>query len=140
MPNNVEERVVEMRFDNAQFEKNAKESISTLQRLKQALNFKGVKSGLDDVSKAVKNFSIGSIVSDISSGIDQINARYGVLGRVVSNVKQEVADALTGVATQTVKTVSSLSGMSQWAQEVSSATSLVSRSIQEMSQYERRLG
>ena len=40
MSKQVDERVVSMQFDNRQFESNVKTSMSTLEKLKQSLNFK----------------------------------------------------------------------------------------------------
>lgn len=42
----VDSRVVEMRFDNAQFERNVKTTMSTLDKLKEKLKFSGVQKVL----------------------------------------------------------------------------------------------
>mgnify|MGYP000357651758 CR=1 FL=1 len=47
----VDSRVVEMRFDNAQFERNVKTTMSTLDKLKEKLKFSGASKGLDDIEK-----------------------------------------------------------------------------------------
>lgn len=57
----IDERVVEMRFDNKQFEANAKQSIGTLTKLKEALNLSTKESatkGLSALSKATQNISL----------------------------------------------------------------------------------
>ena len=41
MSNVVDQRVVEMRFDNKQFEANVAQSLTTLDKLKKSLNFNG---------------------------------------------------------------------------------------------------
>ena len=46
MSTTVDERVVEMRFDNKQFEANVQTSLSTLEKLKQSLNLEGATKGL----------------------------------------------------------------------------------------------
>ena len=47
MPNNVDQRIVEMRFDNAQFENGVKQSTESLDKLKSSLDFSKVdKKGL----------------------------------------------------------------------------------------------
>ena len=43
MSTTVDERVVSMQFDNGQFERNASQSMSTLDKLKKALSTKGYK-------------------------------------------------------------------------------------------------
>lgn len=37
----IDKKVVEMRFDNKQFEQNVQTSLSTIDKLKQSLNLKG---------------------------------------------------------------------------------------------------
>ena len=41
----IDERVVSMQFDNKQFESNVKTSMSTIEKLKQSLNFNGAAKG-----------------------------------------------------------------------------------------------
>lgn len=132
MPNNIEERVVEMRFENDKFEQNAKESISTLGKLKQALNLDGAQKSLDGLSKASKSFSIDTMVGNIASGIDKINDRYNVLGMVIQNVKNDVADALTGIVRQAGNTVSALSPITQTIQEINGVASTISKTLTEI--------
>ena len=54
MSKTVDEKVVEMRFDNAQFERNVTTSMGTLDKLKRALNFKDSSKSLETVSAAAK--------------------------------------------------------------------------------------
>ena len=43
----VDKRVVEMQFDNKQFESGVQTSINTLDKLKESLNLDGVGKGLE---------------------------------------------------------------------------------------------
>lgn len=58
MSKSVEKRIVEMRFDNQQFEKGVQTTMGTLDKLKHSLKLDGATKGLEDVDKAVKNFSV----------------------------------------------------------------------------------
>ena len=71
----VDERVVEMRFDNAQFEKNVQTSMSTLDKLKAKLNFNGVSKGLEDVGNATKKLEF----SGVTSGIETVQAKLSAM-------------------------------------------------------------
>ena len=51
--NVVDSKIVELEFQNQQFEANAKTSLNTIERLKQALNFKTDVKGLDAINSAV---------------------------------------------------------------------------------------
>ena len=71
----IDERVVEMRFDNKQFESGAKESISTLEKLKRSLNLTGASKGLEDVGAAAKNVNL----SGLGNSIDAIQAKFSAM-------------------------------------------------------------
>ena len=71
----VDERVVEMRFDNAQFEKNVQTSMSTLDKLKAKLNFNGVSKGLEDIGNATKKLEF----SGVASGIEAVQAKLSAM-------------------------------------------------------------
>ena len=86
----IDERVVQMEFENAQFEKNAKKSIKTLDELKKNLDLsKAVKSfnELDKASRAVSLDSIGNSLSNIESKFSAL----GIMGvTTLRNISQEV--------------------------------------------------
>ncbi len=75
MSKSVDERVVSMKFDNKQFEQNVKTSMSTLEKLKQSLNFKDSAKGLENVSNAAKKFDI----SPMSNGVETVKAKFSAL-------------------------------------------------------------
>lgn len=62
----IDNRVVEMHFDNKDFEKNVKESMSTLDKLKNALNMDSAKA-LNDLGKATSGFTMNGINSAIET-------------------------------------------------------------------------
>ena len=72
---NVDNRVVSMKFDNKDFEKNVSGTRRTLDKLKEALLFKGGKKGLEDVSKAAGNVKFDGM----ASGIETVKAKFGAL-------------------------------------------------------------
>ena len=47
MSKKVDERVVEMRFENGQFEKGVAQSTESLNKLKKSLNLEGAAKGLE---------------------------------------------------------------------------------------------
>ena len=50
MSTTIDQRVVEMRFDNKHFESNVQTTMSTLDKLKQKLNLSGSAKGLEGKS------------------------------------------------------------------------------------------
>ena len=75
MSKTVDERVVEMRFDNAQFEKNVQTSMSTLDKLKQKLNLSGAAKGLNDIDASAKKVDM----SGLGSGVEAVSAKFSAL-------------------------------------------------------------
>ena len=71
----VDERVVEMQFDNRQFERNVSTSVSTLDKLKRSLNLSGAAKGLSDVGAAAKSVDMNGL----GSSIDTVRARFSAL-------------------------------------------------------------
>jgi tape measure domain-containing protein len=58
MSRTIDSRVVEMQFDNKQFESNVKTTMSTLDRLKQSLNMTGSYDSMSGLSGAVESVRI----------------------------------------------------------------------------------
>ena len=75
MSKTIDERVVEMRFDNQQFEKNVQTSMSTLEKLKQKLNLTGASKSLEDVNKAAKNVTL----TGLSNAVETVHAKFSAL-------------------------------------------------------------
>ena len=75
MSKTVDERVVSMQFDNSQFEKNVKTSMSTLDKLKQSLNFKDSAKGLESINAAAKNTNL----SGLSAGIETVKTKFSAM-------------------------------------------------------------
>lgn len=75
MSKQIDERVVEMTFDNSDFERNVKQSMSTIDRLKSALNFKGTAKGLEEVNRQAKAVDF----RQMGSAIDQVRVKFNAL-------------------------------------------------------------
>lgn len=102
MSKTIDQKVVEMRFDNARFEKNVSTSMSTLDKLKRSLKLDGAAKGLESVNAAAKNFD----VSNINNGVETIKAKFSALQVVAAtalgnitnsavNAGKRIASALT---------------------------------------------
>ena len=89
MSRTIDQKVVEMRFDNAQFEQNVKTSMGTLDDLKKSLNFDGATRGLENVNQAVNNMSFDKM----ASGIEALQDRFSTLGIIGMRVIQNLTDA-----------------------------------------------
>lgn len=88
MSQTIDSRVVEMRFDNKQFEQGAKTTMNTLQRLKEALKLPDAKKSLEGLDNAVQKVSL----EGIAAAVDQLNQRFSTLGIVGMRVIQNLTD------------------------------------------------
>lgn len=84
----IENRVVEMEFDNKDFEKNAATSLSTLDKLKEALQFKNSSKGFTEIQNGLKNINFAPIQNSIS---DIDNAFMNLAGSIKRNFFDEIA-------------------------------------------------
>lgn len=63
----IENRVVELGFDNRNFEQNARTSIQTLGKLDEALQFKGVASGFRSIQNGLRYLDFSPITNGLTS-------------------------------------------------------------------------
>ncbi len=103
MSQSVDERVVEMRFNNKRFEEGVRTTMGTIARLKQALKFDGACKGFDDINKTAKK---GVSLEAIASGVDSLQKRFSTFGIVGMRVIQNLTDASMKFAKSTVGFVS----------------------------------
>lgn len=74
----VDQRVVDMQFNNRQFESGVQTSIKSLNDLKKGLDLEGSAKGLSALDKAGKSFSLAGI----AEGVETIASRFTTLGIV----------------------------------------------------------
>ena len=97
MSRTIDEKVVEMRFDNRQFESNVKTTLSTLDKLKTSLNMDGATKGFENIEKAAKNISLDGIVS----GVEMLQKRFSTLGIIGMRTLENLTDSALGLAKKT---------------------------------------
>ena len=126
MSQTIDSKVLEMQFDNSQFEKNVQTSLSTLDRLKQALNLEGATKGLSGIGDKIKNIN----TSGLSSAVDTVSNKFSALEVIgitaLANITNEALNAGK-------KLISSLSvdnivaGWSKFGEKTNSVATLVSQ-------------
>ena len=94
MSTTIDNRVVQMEFDNKQFENNAKTTMSTLDKLKQSLNFDSSANSLSKLQDAGRSFSL-RIVTD---SIDSVCDRFSTMGIVGATVIQNLTNSAIDMA------------------------------------------
>lgn len=75
MSTTVDERVVEMRFDNKNFEQNIQTSMSTLDKLKKSLHLDGAAKGLESVNNAAQKCNM----SPLTNAVETVRVKFSAL-------------------------------------------------------------
>lgn len=97
----AESRVVQISFDNEDFEKNVKQSLDTLTKLNSALEFKDGSKGLDNISKASKNLDM----SGISDSVSNASRHFSTLEIVGVTALANLANSAVNVGKKIVSSV-----------------------------------
>ena len=129
----IDERVVQMQFENSQFEKGIKETIKSLGLLKQNLNVDKATESIEHLQNVGNSFSL----SNISRSLDKIVERTSWAGRTI---RREI-DLLTSKAVNLGKslTVGQINaGWSKYEQKTASVQTIMNatgKSIDEVNGY-----
>ena len=75
MSTTVDNRVVEMRFDNQHFEKNVQTTMSTLDKLKQSLNLTGASKGLENINASANKVNLSSL----GNAVETVRLKFSAL-------------------------------------------------------------
>lgn len=92
-------RVVSLVFDNSGFESNAKQSLSTLSKLKNALNESTKVKIFDDINEGVRSVTIQPIVD----GVNEVTAKFSTLTSMTDQWKRRMADTVYDAVTGVIK-------------------------------------
>jgi hypothetical protein len=110
MSQEVDSRVVEMRFDNANFEKNTKQTISTIDRLMEKLQFKGAEKGFEKLDAAAKNVDFATM----QTSLDRLESKFSSLNIVATTALVNITNKFVDAGEKLVKSLSVDQVMSGW--------------------------
>lgn len=93
MSSTIDNRIVSMAFDNKQFESDASQTMGTLAKLKESLNFSGAGKGLEDLQNAGNRANF----NPMAAAIDGLSAKFVLMSTIaitaISNVVSRAVDA-----------------------------------------------
>lgn len=75
MSKEIDEKIVQMRFDNSNFESNVQTSLGTIGRLKQSLNFSNSSKSLENIGVAAKSVNM----SPLSNAVETVQNKFSGL-------------------------------------------------------------
>ena len=93
MSKTIDSRVVELEFDNKRFEQNVATSMSTLDKLKEKLHFKGATKGLEELDGAVENVNMGGLGSAVESVTEKFSALKVMAVGALLDIGKKAEDA-----------------------------------------------
>ena len=89
MSREIDERIVEMSFDNKEFEENARTSMETLKKLDDSLKMSEGIEGLKNVASAAGNISFAVL----ESGIDSVSEKFSSMEVVAITIISRLTNA-----------------------------------------------
>ena len=91
MSRTIDERIVEMRFDNRQFEQNVQTSLSTLDKLKRGLDLDNAAKSLDGLGDAAKRCDMSVLGKSVETVQAKFSAFQVVAMTTLSNITNSAA-------------------------------------------------
>lgn len=144
MSRTIDERVVEMRFDNQKFEDNVQTSLGTLEKLKKALKLDDAAKGLEEVEQASRKVKLNGL----SSAIETVSLKFSALDVAAARVFQRLTDAAIDTGRKIVNALafqSSKDGFSEYELKMGSVQTImagtgesletVNRYLEELNKY-----
>lgn len=100
----VDNRIVNMQFNNSGFESGIKTSLNSLKTLNESLKMKNATNGLSEVDKSLKSLG-GNSLSGLSSGVDTITAKFSALGVVGVTALANITNSAVNAGKNLVKSL-----------------------------------
>ena len=120
----IDNRVVRMEFENANFERNAKESMKTLEKLDKSLEFKNGKKSFKDVEEAAAACNFKPLME----AVDTVKVQFTALGSVANRVMQRITDSVLDTGKKMLKSLTIdpiMSGYSKYEEKTASVQTLL---------------
>lgn len=126
MSSTIDQRVVEMKFDNSDFEKNVKTSMTTLESLKNSLNFDSATKSFDSITAAASNVDM----SGIQSGVEAVKEKFSAFEVIAVTALVNITNSAIEAGKQLISSLSidNISdGWEKFAEKTQSVGTLISQ-------------
>ena len=124
MANSIDERIVEMQFNNGQFEKGIQESMQSLEALKEALELDKSAKSLAALEKAAGNVSFDKLADNV----DHISKRFTLLGEIGMQAMERIATKAVDAGEKMLKAMTidmPSKGWSKYNEDVQSTQTII---------------
>jgi hypothetical protein len=126
MSKTVDQRVVEMEFDNKQFEKNVETSMSTLDKLKEKLNLNNAAKSFEELDKAANKVDM----SGLGAAVETVQVKFSALETIAMTALANITNSAMNAGKQLISSLSIdqvSSGWDKYAQKTTSVATLVAQ-------------
>lgn len=90
----IDNRIVQMEFDNGQFEAGVKQTMTSLDNLKKKLDLKGAGEGIKNIQTAVSKFDTSKMSNNVSETVSSIASHFTLLGRTIDRIENRIVDSI----------------------------------------------
>lgn len=130
MSQTVDNKVVEMRFDNDQFEKGVATSMSTIDKLKAKLNFQDADKSLSSLSDSAKKVDMSTLANSVQKVSLQFSSLQVIAGTALANITNNAVNTgrkiLSALTTNPVK-----DGMSEYETQMNAVQTILANTQKE---------
>lgn len=137
MSQEIDERVVEMRFDNAQFERNTRQSIKTLNALNESLKLEGAEKSFEKIEDASAKVDFDKM----QSALESLNSKFSAVEVMGVTALMRITNQAMDTGEKLVKSLSIdqvTSGWNKYAQKTASVQTIMNatgKSITKVNSY-----
>ena len=141
MSREVDSRVVELRFDNENFEKNTKKTISSIDRLMEKLQFKGAEKGFEKLDAAAEDMDFATM----QRSLDTLENKFSSLNIVATTALVNITNKFVDAGEKLVKSLSIdqvASGWDKYTEKTSNVQTIMNatgKSIDQVNGYLNKL-
>ena len=135
------ENVVSMQFDNREFEKNVHQSLGTLDKLKQALNFQGAVKGVEELNSYTRELDANTNI--LASAVGAVSNKFSALEIAGITAISRITNKVIDLGERLVKslTVDQLAaGWSKYEEKISAVQTIMSATATTWEQTANRIG
>lgn len=100
----IDKRIVQMQFDNQNFESGVSKTMNSLQQLNEKLKMKDSSKGLDGVNESLNKLS-GFGVSGLTAGVEGVTAKFSALGVIGMTALANITNSAINTGKQLLKSL-----------------------------------
>lgn len=141
MSQEVDQRVVEMQFNNADFEKNTKKTIGLIDKLMEKLQFKGAEKGFEKLDAAAEKVDFDTM----SRSLDGLQDKFSALDIIAATALVNITNKAVNAGEKLVKSLSVdqiASGWDKYTEKTSNVQTIMNatgKSIDQVNGYLNKL-